>query len=89
MRSLPSAHSLLLRSVPVLEGGILTDRAKPLPRQRESADEPRAELTETAKVELRGATARATGSSALRVRLDFAAFSQLQLELLPPEYYFG
>lgn len=67
----------------------MTDRAKPLPRQRESADEPRAELTETAKVELRGATARIAGNAERRVKLDFAAFSQLQLDLLPPDYYFG
>lgn len=66
----------------------MTDRAKPL-RRRESGEERRSELTETAKVELRGATARAPGSVELRVRIDFAAFSQLQLELLPPDYYFG
>ena len=66
----------------------MTDSAKPLPRRRET-DEPRSELTETAKVELRGATARVPGSSERRVRFDFAAFSQLQLELLPPDYYFG
>lgn len=65
----------------------MKDSAKPLPRRRET-DEPRPELTETAKVELR-ATARVAASPALRVRLDFAALSQLQLELLPPDYYFG
>ena len=68
----------------------MTDRAsKPLPRRRESGDEPRPELTETAKAELRPSPPRVTAVGALRVRLDFAAFSQLQLELLPPDYYFG
>jgi hypothetical protein len=65
----------------------MTDSAKPLPRRRET-DEPRPELTETAKIELR-ATARVAPTAALRARLDFAALSQLQLELLPPDYYFG
>jgi hypothetical protein len=46
-------------------------------------------VIETVQVGLRAATARAAPAAERRLRVDFAAFSQLQLELLPPDYYLG